>query len=104
MLENLPSDPDDAHNALMEKINEHTEKINCLENKLNDVYETNVSQNTKLEKICTDISGLIEIFKAGSGALKTLKWLGIAVGWLGGLATAVYAIWYAIIHWPHRGG
>lgn len=100
----LPEDPHKAHDVLIHKINEHTEKMHLLDEKLDDVISENRTQNEKLDEIAQNTAGLVEVFRASSGALKVFKWLGIAVGWIGGLASAIYAIVYAIFNWPQNGG
>ena len=104
MIDRLPHDREEAHEALMEKINEHTEEIK-------QVKDENRRQNAKLDcidqkvnRIDKNTAGLIEIFRAGGGTVKTAKWFGKLLVWIGSISSAVYAIWYAIVNWPHKGG
>ena len=93
----LPPDPDAAHAVLLDRINQH-------EIAIDEIREANRKQDEKLEKIERNTSTLVEIFKAGRGTFKLAGWMGKLVVWFGSLAGAVYAIWYAIINWPHKGG
>lgn len=111
MLQNLPHDPEAAHGVLMEKINDHTRKLET-------VREENIKQNARLDCIDRKVSrieksvaniekntaGLVDMWKAGEGTAKVLRWVGTAAKWLAGIATAVTTIWYAVTNWPHQGG
>lgn len=66
------------------------------ENRLQNEQLRKISE--KLDKVNKNTEGLVEIFRASSGALKMFKWLGIVVGWVGMLATAIYAIVYVIFN------
>lgn len=103
MIEKLPNSPEAAHQALVDKINEHTRE-------LAKIHEEDRLQNAELAEIKTDVKeikedtkGLVEIFRAGDGTLKTLKWFGKALAWIGGIASAIYGIIFAISNWPHKG-
>lgn len=111
MLNTLPPDPEAAHGILMEKINDHTRK-------LDDVRQENIKQNERLDCIDRKVSrieksvaniekntaGLVDMWQAGEGTVKVLRWFGKCAGWCGGIATAATAIWYAVTNWPHQGG
>lgn len=104
MLERLPDKPDVAHALIRQKLNEHTEA-------LREVKEENEKQNEKLKDIASKIdrveantASLVRLFRAGDGAMTTAKWLGKFIAWLGGIATGIGAIWYAITSWPNQGG
>ena len=92
----LPHDPEAAHALIRQKLNEHTDAINSL-------IETNRKQDERLERIEKNTSMLVEIFRAGDGTLKTARWFGKLLVWIGSLSSAAYALWYAIVNWPHRG-
>ena len=97
LKDELPHDPEAAHALIRQKLNEHTDAINSL-------IETNRKQDEKLERIENNTATLVEIFRAGNGVLKLLKWMGKFIVWLGGLASAIYVLWYAVTNWPHKGG
>ncbi|EQM95094.1 hypothetical protein [Oxalobacter paraformigenes] len=96
-LKDLPHEPEAAHALLKQKLNEHTAAINSL-------IAGNRKQDERLERIEKNTATLVEIFRAGDGTLKTIKWFGKLLIWVGSLSSALYALWYAIINWPHRGG
>ena len=70
---------------------------------LNSLIETNRKQDERLERIEKNTSMLVEIFRAGDGTLKAARWFGKLLIWIGSLSSAAYALWYAIVNWPHRG-
>ena len=92
----LPHEPEAAHALIRQKLNEHTDAINSL-------IETNRKQDERLERIEKNTSMLVEIFRAGDGTLKAARWFGKLLIWIGSLSSAAYALWYAIVNWPHKG-
>ena len=96
-LKDLPPDPGAAHELFKQKLNEHTDAINSL-------IETNRKQDERLARIEKNTATLVEIFRAGDGTLKTARWFGKLLIWIGSLSSALYALWYAIVNWPHKGG
>ena len=95
-LKDLPHDDSAAHALLKQKINEHTSAIE-------ELKESNRKQDERLERIEENTSTLVDIFRAGDGTIKTVRWFGKVVVWIGGMASAVYALYYAIINWPQKG-
>ena len=104
MLQNLPDKPEIAHALIQQKLNEHTEELRA-------VKKENEKQNQQLKKIEDKIDrverntdSLVNLFQAGEGTVKTFKWIGKLVVWIGGIAGAVTAIWAFITSWPNQGG
>ena len=93
----LPDDPDAAHAVIVERLNLHDKAIK-------ELQDANQRQDEKLDRIERNTSVLIDIFKAGRGTLKTAGWVGKFIVWIGGIASAIYALWYAFLNWPHKGG
>ena len=100
----LPDDPEAVHAVLLERINQHEKAIYELRKANAELRQANKRQDEKLDRIETNTSVLIDIFKAGRGTFKTAGWIGKLLIWIGSLAGSIYALWYAIINWPHKGG
>ena len=81
-----------------------SERVAKLEADVAEIKEANRAQDDQLRSIKEDTSGLVEMFSAGVGAAKTLKWFGKGLVWMGSVASGVYALWFAITNWPHKGG
>ncbi|MCM1129471.1 MAG: hypothetical protein NC211_03860 [Alistipes senegalensis] len=97
MLNNLPNNPDVAHALLQQKLNEHTTA-------LREVREENEKQNGRLQSIETKVDRIEKNTASIVEATSGLRFIGKAIGWIGGLAGALSAIWYAITSWPNQGG
>lgn len=91
----IPSDPDKAHSYLLDK-------ISCLREKIEDVAEVNKKQDERLEKIEHNTESLVEIFRNCEGAIKVFNSIGKLLIWIASLSSALYAIYYAIVNWPHK--
>ena len=100
----LPDDPEAVHAVLLERITQHEKAICESQEGINRLHEENKRQDERLERIEKNTATLVDIFRAGDGTLKTAKWFGKLLIWVGSLSSALYALWYAIINWPHRGG
>lgn len=93
----LPDDPHKAHGVLIRKINEHTEEMRRLDEKLDDVISENRTQNEKLDRIEKNTAGLIEAFVAGKGTIKVAKWVGGVLIFVCSVGTAVVSFWGTIV-------
>lgn len=100
----LPDDPHKAHGVLIRKINEHTEKMHRLDEKLDDVISENRAQNEKLDRIEKNTAGLVNAFEAGKGTVKVGKWIGGLLIFLCSVGTAIVSFWDAIVHVIEKGG
>lgn len=67
-----------------------------------DQLDAEVAENTRLTRASAeDLAAIRDVLTAVRGGLRVLGWLGLAVKWLGGLATAgvaIYTAWYALTH------
>ena len=106
----LPDDPEALKAVLSEKLqsgatrmNVHDVHISILKDEVQALKEANTAQDERLARIEENTSTLVDIFKAGDGTVKTMKWFGKLLIWIGSLSSAVYAVYYAIINWPHKG-
>lgn len=100
----LPDDPHKAHDVLIRKINEHTEKMHQLDEKLDDMIAENRTQNEKLDRIEKNTAGLVNAFEAGKGTVKVGKWIGGALIFVCSVGTAVVSFWDAIVRILSKGG
>lgn len=85
------------------RIKVHDTYIAILKDEVIALKEANKKQDERLERIEKNTATLVEIFKAGGGTLKTIKWLGKLLIWAGSISSAIYALWYAIVNWPQKG-
>lgn len=84
---------------------ELSERVSRLEGIVEEIKKNDEKQNEQIDSIKADTSELVEIFRAGEGTAKALKWFGKVVVWMGSVASGVYAIWFALTHWPpYKGG
>ena len=107
----LPEEPEVLRAVLSEKLqtgakrmNAHDVHISILKDEVIALKEANKMQDERLARIEKNTATLVDIFRAGDGTLKTAKWFGKLLIWIGSLSSALYALWYAIINWPHKGG
>jgi hypothetical protein len=100
----LPEDLPGMRAALTEKLKQGSDKMREHDIAIAEIKEANRKQDERLERIEKNTATLIDIFRAGDGTLKTAKWFGKLLIWIGSLSSAIYALWYAIINWPHKGG
>ena len=100
----LPDDPHKAHDVLIRKINEHTEKMHQLDEKLDDMIAENRTQNEKLDRIEKNTAGLVNAFEAGKGTVKVGKWIGGVLIFVCSVGTAVVSFWDAIVRILSKGG
>ena len=107
----LPEEPEALRAVLSEKLqsgakrmNAHDVHISILKDEVIALKEANKMQDERLARIEKNTAILVEIFRAGDGTLKTARWFGKLLIWIGSLSSALYALWYAIVNWPHRGG
>ena len=91
----LPDDPEALRAVLSEKLqscisrmNAHDVNLYILKDEVHALKEANKTQ---------------DIFRAGDGTVKTAKWFGKLLIWIGSLSSAIYALYYAIVNWPHKG-
>lgn len=106
----LPDDPEALRAVLSEKLqsgaarmNAHDVHLSILKDEVKALKETNKKQDERLERIEENTATLVDIFRAGDGTVKTMKWFGKLLIWIGSLSSAIYALYYAIINWPHKG-
>lgn len=106
----LPKDPDALRAVLSEKLENGYRKMRTLDieiamlkEEIAALREVNRVQDERLIRIEKNTEDVVTIFRAGDGTLKTAKWFGKLLIWIGSLASAIYAIYYAIINWPHKG-
>ena len=83
---------------------ELSERVAKLEADIKEIKSNDARQSEQIESIKADTSELVEMFRAGAGTVKMLKWFGKVVIWMGSVASGVYAIWFALTNWPHKGG
>ncbi len=100
----LPDDLPGMRAALTEKLRQGSDKMHEHDVAIAEIQEANRKQDEKLERIDRNTSVLVDIFKAGRGTIKTVGWFGKLLIWIGGLSSALYALWYAILNWPQKGG
>lgn len=100
----LPQDPEAMRAVLKEKLLAGSKKMNEHGIAIEELKESNRKQDERLERIEENTATLVDIFRAGDGTIKTAKWFGKLLVWIGSLSSAVYALYYAIVNWPHRGG
>ena len=107
----LPHDPSEMRAALTEKLKHgsdrmkaHDTQIELMREEIQALKEANRKQDERMMRIEENTATLVDIFRAGDGTLKTAKWFGKLLIWIGSLSSALYALWYAIINWPHKGG
>lgn len=79
-------------------------RVAQLETDIKEIKANDARQSEQIESIKADTSELVEMFRAGAGTVKMLKWFGKVVIWMGSVASGVYALWFALTNWPHRGG
>ena len=89
--------------ALTEKLKSGSDKMREHEIAIEEIKEANRKQDERLARIEENTATLVDIFRAGDGTVKTAKWFGKLLIWIGSLSSAVYALWYAIINWPQKG-
>lgn len=106
----LPEEPDALRAILSEKlqngfkrIKAHELRLSLLKEEVIALKEANEKQDERLARIEHNTSTLVEIFRAGDGTLKAARWFGKLLIWIGSLSSAVYAVWYAFLNWPHKG-
>lgn len=100
----LPDDLAGLKAALTEKLKQGSDKMREHDVAIEELKEANRKQDEKLEKIEHNTSTLVEIFMAGRGTFKFAGWIGKLVVWFGSISGAIYAIWFALTNWPHKGG
>ncbi len=83
---------------------ELSERVSKLESIVEEIKKNDEKQNERIDSIKADTSELVEMFRAGEGTVKALKWFGKVIVWMGSVASGVYAIWFALTNWPHKGG
>lgn len=79
-------------------------RVAQLETDIKEIKANDARQSEQIESIKADTSELVELFRAGTGTVKTFKWCGKVIVWMGSVASGVYALWFAITNWPHKGG
>lgn len=79
-------------------------RVAQLETDIKEIKANDARQSEQIESIKADTSELVELFRAGAGTAKMLKWFGKVVIWMGSVASGIYAIWFALTNWPHKGG
>ena len=107
----LPHDPSEMRAALTEKLKHgsdrmkaHDTQIELMREEIQALKEANRKQDERMMRIEENTATLVDIFRAGDGTLKTAKWFGKLLIWIGSVASGIYALWFAITNWPHRGG
>ena len=100
----LPDDLPGIRVALTEKLKQGSDKMHEHDVAIAEIQEANRKQDERLERIEKNTATLVDIFQAGDGTLKTAKWFGKLLIWIGGLSSALYVLWYAILNWPQKGG
>ena len=83
---------------------ELSERVSKLESIVEEIKKNDEKQNERIDSIKADTSELVVMFRAGEGTVKALKWFGKVIVWMGSVASGVYAIWFALTNWPHKGG
>ena len=99
----LPDDYKALRAVLEEKLKQGSDKMQEHSVAIEELKEANKTQDERLARIEENTSTLVDIFKAGDGTIKTAKWFGKLLVWIGSLSSSIYAMYYAIINWPHRG-
>lgn len=106
----LPDDPEALRAVLSEKLhsgiarmNAHDVHLSILKDEVQALKEANKTQDERLARIEENTATLVDIFRAGDGTVKTAKWFGKVLIWIGSLSSAVYTVYYAIINWPQKG-
>lgn len=106
----LPHDPLEMRAALTEKLKHgsdrmraHDTQIELMREEIQALKEANHLQDERMARIEENTATLVDIFRAGDGTLKTAKWFGKLLIWVGSVASGVYALWFAITNWPHKG-
>ena len=106
----LPDDPEALRAVLSEKLqsglsrmNAHDVHLSILKDEVHALKEANKTQDERLARIEENTATLVDIFRAGDGTVKTAKWFGKLLIWIGSLSSAIYALYYAIVNWPHKG-
>ncbi len=107
----LPEEPEALRAVLSEKLQSGVKRMDAydghlatLKDEVWELKEASQKQDERLERIEKNTATLVDIFQAGDGTLKTAKWFGKLLIWIGGLSSALYALWYAILNWPQKGG
>ena len=100
----LPDDLAGLKAALTEKLKQGSDKMREHDAAIAQIQEANRKQDERLERIEENTATLVDIFRAGDGTVKTMKWFGKLLIWTGSLSSAMYAIWFALTNWPHKGG
>ena len=100
----LPDDLAGMRAALTEKLSAGSKKMHEHTVAIEELKEANRKQDERLARIEENTATLVDIFRAGDGTIKTAKWFGKLLIWIGSLSSAVYAIWFALTNWPHKGG
>ena len=97
----LPDDPEALRAVLSEKLqsgisrmNAHDVHLSILKDEVHALKEANKTQDERLARIEENTATLVDIFRAGDGTVKI---------WIGSLSSAIYALYYAIVNWPHKG-
>ena len=99
----LPDDLAGLKAALAEKLKQGSDKMREHDAAISELKESNRKQDERLARIEENTATLVDIFRAGDGTIKTAKWFGKLLIWIGSLSSAIYALYYAIINWPHKG-
>ncbi len=97
--ENLPG----LRAALTEKLKQGSDKMREHDAAISELKESNRKQDERLARIEENTATLVDIFRAGDGTVKTVKWVGKLLVWFGSLSSAIYALYYAATNWPHKG-
>lgn len=80
------------------------ERLVRLESEVADIRATDRIQDKTLADIKEDTTEMLDIFRSAKGSFKVIGWIGKGICWIGGIASALYAFYYALINWPHRLG
>ena len=100
----LPDDPKAYRAVIEERLKYGAAKMQEHDAAIAEIKEANRKQDERLGRIEENTATLVDIFRAGDGTIKTAKWFGKLLIWIGSLSSAIYALYYAIVNWPHRGG
>lgn len=85
-------------------MNQLEERVSRLEADVAEIKTTNRLQDETLSGIKEDTTEMLDIFRSAKGSFKVAGWIGKGICWVGGIASALYAIYFALINWPHRLG
>ena len=103
-FQELPEGYKEMRAVLKEKLRSGSKKMQEHSVAIEELKESNRKQDERLARIEENTATLVDIFRAGDGSIKTAKWFGKFLIWLGSVASGIYALWFAITNWPHKGG